>query len=159
VHSSAATAGDAQSRFQGVKAFVLVVDAIPNQEMRGVSIFDDRGFQIYSSSLVARRVREIMALGADRIPTNVTVTWGAGRKFDYGSSRWQGGTILGNYTVPVADRIPDEVLDDIRAHRGNLRLKFRLKPDGVLFGWDIERANGGTSKFDSPGGDFLETRY
>ena len=40
-----------------------------------------------------------------------------------------------------------------------LRLKFCLKPDGVLFDWDIEWPNGGFSRFDMPGGDFLETRY
>ena len=39
--------------------------------------------------------------------------------------------------------------------REGSRLKFRLKPDGVLFGWDIERPDGGLSRFDMPGGDFL----
>ncbi|MCY4756500.1 RHS repeat-associated core domain-containing protein [Pelomonas aquatica] len=67
--------------------------------------------------------------------------------------------MLGDYTVEVARRIPDEVLADIRARRGALRLKFRLKPDGVLFGWDIERADGGLSRFDMPGGDFNAARY
>lgn len=69
--------------------------------------------------------------------------------------------IAGDYTIPVAKRIPDSVLRDIRAHGGSLRLKFRLKPGGVLFGWDIERADplGNVSVFEVPGGDFLETRY
>jgi hypothetical protein len=69
--------------------------------------------------------------------------------------------ISGDYRIPVAERIPDDVLNDIRAHGGGLRLKFRLKPDGVLFGWDIERAAplGDVSIFQMPGGDFLETRY
>jgi hypothetical protein len=154
-----ASAGESQSRFRGIKSFVLVLDAIANEEMRGVSVFDDLGHQISSASVVARKKRGVMALGASQIPVNVTITWGIDRKFDYARYRWDGGTITGDYTIPVADRIPDEVLDDIRVRGGNLRLKFRLKPDGVLFGWDIERANGGTSKFDSPGGDFLETRY
>ena len=72
---------------------------------------------------------------------------------------WNEGTITGDYTVPVAERISQDVLDSIRSHGGALRLKFRLKPDGVLFGWDIERDGGGISKFDMPGGDFLETKY
>jgi hypothetical protein len=50
-------------------------------------------------------------------------------------------------------------LTDISAHGGSLRLKFRLEAEGVLFGWDIEWPGGGISKFDLPGGDFLDTRY
>ena len=49
------------------------------------------------------------------------------------------GEIAGDYTILVASRIPDDILADIRAHGGSLRLKFRLKPDGVMLGWDIER--------------------
>lgn len=64
--------------------------------------------------------------------------------------------MLGDYTVKVAERIPDEVLADIRRQRGALRLKFRLKPDGVLFGWDIERGGSGVSRFSLAGGDFRE---
>lgn len=52
---------------------------------------------------------------------------------------WLGGTIVGDYTIEVASRIPDAVLDSIRKEGGALRLKFRLKDDGVLLGWDIER--------------------
>lgn len=93
------------------------------------------------------------------MPVTVQTVWRKNARFDYSRAMWYGGTILGDYTVPVAARIPDEVLRDIRAKGGALRLKFRLKPDGVLFGWDIERPGGGISKFDMPGGDFLETRY
>jgi hypothetical protein len=64
--------------------------------------------------------------------------------------------MLGDYTVKVAERIPDAVLADIRRQRGALRLKFRLKPDGVLFGWDIERGGSGVSRFSLAGGDFRE---
>jgi hypothetical protein len=67
------------------------------------------------------------------------------------------GELAGDYTVDVAARIPDAVLQDLRRQRGNLRLKFRLKPDGVLFGWDIERGGGGVSLFSHAGGDFRET--
>lgn len=70
-----------------------------------------------------------------------------------------GDEVVGDYTIPVATRIPDAVLQDIRAHGGSLRLKFRLRPNGVLFGWDIQRPGGGISRFDLPGGDFLDTRY
>jgi hypothetical protein len=69
------------------------------------------------------------------------------------------GTIAGDYTIPIAERIPDALVNQIRLHGGGLRLKFRLKPDGVLFGWDLERPDIGLYRFDMPGGDFLETRY
>ena len=70
-----------------------------------------------------------------------------------------GGEAAGDYTLPIASRIPDEVVKEIRKNGGGLRLKFRLKPDGVLFGWDIERFSGGLPRHSMPGGDFLETWY
>ena len=45
-------------------------------------------------------------------------------------------------TVPVAERIPQEVLDDLRKNDGGLRLKLRIHPDTLLVGWDIERRPG-----------------
>ena len=75
---------------------------------------------------------------------------------------WAGqyfGEIIGDYTFHLASRIPDDVVREIRKNGGGLRLKFRLKPDGVLFGWDIERFSGGMPVHSMPGGDFLETWY
>ena len=147
-------------RFDG-KSFTLVVDAVSGAEMEGVVFYDDRGYTIYAKSLVARRTREILSLSNPRIPLTVRVlwrhdptpVWGRTGGIDYQ------GTIAGDYTVPVAERIPDEVVKEIGPRRGGLRLKFRLKPDGVLFGWDVERPDIGLYRFDMPGGDFLETRY
>lgn len=149
---------DQQQRLRGI-ALVLVVDAVPGAQMEGVVFYDDREHVVYAKSLVSRRTREIMALGGTRAPTAVRAVWRKDGRYDYSHATWYGGTILGDHTIPVAARIPDEVLRDIRAKGGALRLKFRLKPDGVLFGWDIERPGGGISRFDMPGGDFLETRY
>lgn len=39
--------------------------------------------------------------------------------------------------VPVATRIPDEVLDRIRKYKGGLILKLRLTPETILVGWEI----------------------
>jgi hypothetical protein len=47
--------------------------------------------------------------------------------------------ILGDHTIPVASRIPDELIADLRKNGGGLRLKFRLHKDGVYLGWDIAR--------------------
>jgi hypothetical protein len=66
------------------------------------------------------------------------------------------GQAAGDYTIPIASRVPDDVIKDIRARGGGLRLKFRLKPDGVLFGWDIERFSSGQVEYSMPGGDFRE---
>lgn len=53
------------------------------------------------------------------------------------------GHLYGQWRVPVAERIPDDLLDDLRrTPRGGLRIKFRFHPDGVLLGWDIERRPG-----------------
>jgi hypothetical protein len=153
-------AGNPQQPFKGMGA-VLVVDAVAGAELEYVKIYDDRGIEIFSSGLVSKRVRKIMALNGVYIPLTVRVIWRKGAGWDKVKEVWNEGMIAGDYTIPVARRIPDEVLNDIRAHRGNLRLKFRLKPDGILFGWDIERAAplGDVSIFEMPGGDFFETRY
>lgn len=50
------------------------------------------------------------------------------------------GEPLTDVTVPVASRIPDDLLDDLRRDfKGGMRLKIRLMPDAILIGWDIER--------------------
>jgi hypothetical protein len=67
--------------------------------------------------------------------------------------------------VPVAERIPDDFLDFIRANGGALRLKIRLVDDGILIGWDIEQRipirssdpkAGNYLNYALPGGDFRE---
>jgi hypothetical protein len=79
-----------------------------------------------------------------------------------------GGNVLYKSSVPVADRIPDELLDDLRRDRkGSLRIKIRLHRDGVLLGWDIERRPGFNAQksregqyyppaYSHTGGDFKE---
>ena len=64
-----------------------------------------------------------------------------------------GGTVLGNYTVPVAARIPDDLLDAMRKGVGGFRLKIRIHPDGPLIGWDLSR---GFNLQYFAGGDFRE---
>ena len=152
-------------RCKGV-GVVLVCDAVAGVELKGVEIFDDRTSLIYAKSTLSKRTREIMALGGARVPLSVRVVW---RRTDvpiagldiYGkyNSFTYAGNLIGDYTLPVAQRIPDGVLQEIRARGGALRLKFRLKTDGVLFGWDIERYVGRSFEPLMPGGDFLEMKY
>ncbi len=78
--------------------------------------------------------------------------------------------LIGEWTVPVADRIPDDLLDDLRrVPKGSLRIKVRLHREGVLLGWDIERRPGFNAQksregqhyppaYSHTGGDFKEMR-
>ena len=154
---------DAQRRLKDV-GLVLVVDAVPGVEMLGNEFFadgSDRPF--YASSTTRKGNRAIMAFPISVVPEQVRVVWRNSsklvRRADNPSMTTYAGNILGDYTFPIASRIPDEVVKEIRKNGGGLRLKFRLKPDGVLFGWDIERFAGGLPRHSMPGGDFLETEY
>jgi hypothetical protein len=83
------------------------------------------------------------------------------------------GAVARDVTVPVASRIPDELLEDLRRDpKGVLRLKLRIHPDTLLVGWDIERRPGfdpkkrdqfGEAVYVAPvhsfaGGDFREAK-
>jgi hypothetical protein len=155
--------GAAQQRFDGM-GLTLVVDAVAGAEMLGVEFFvdgSDRPF--YAKSRMVRGNREIMAFPGGAVPQQVRVVWRDSDKLirrpDRPQSKTYAGNILGDYTLPIASRIPDDVVREIRKNGGGLRLKFRLKLDGVLFGWDIERFSGGLPRHSMPGGDFLETWY
>lgn len=52
------------------------------------------------------------------------------------------GNLLYDTDVPVADRIPDDLLDELRQRGGMLRIKIRLHREWVLLGWDIQRRPG-----------------
>lgn len=152
----------AQQRMDGM-GLTLVVDALEGAEMLGVEFFaDGNEFPFFAHSRVTKRNRGIMAFPSGVVPERVRVTW---RKNDSEGYRDKQGRIrysapiVGDHTFPVASRIPDDVVREIRKNGGGLRLKFRLKPDGVLFGWDIERFAGGLPRHSMPGGDFLETWY
>jgi hypothetical protein len=101
------------------------------------------------------------------IPKTIRATWREGEYRFQGNAQgmWKGGTIIGDYTVPVAERIPDEILNYIRTHGGALRLKIRLKDEGILIGWDVEErvplkapATGNYIRYSLPGGDFREAQ-
>lgn len=53
------------------------------------------------------------------------------------------GAVVSDVTVPIASRIPEDLLEDLRRDpKGVLRLKLRIHPDTLLVGWDIERRPG-----------------
>jgi len=152
-----------QKRLQGM-GLTLVVDAVEASEMLGVGFYaDGRDVPFYAKSRMVKRNREIMSFPGGMVPEMVRVVWKDSselvRRPDNPKKTTYAGTILGDHTIPIASRIPDEIVKEIRKNGGGLRLKFRLTPDGVLFGWDIERFKGGLPRHSMPGGDFLQTAY
>ncbi len=151
-----------QRRFEDM-GLTLVVDAVAGAEMFGVEFFADGSESpFYARSLQKKTGRAIMAFPSGIVPEQVRVIWrssGTETYFDKSGRIRYSAPIVGDYTFPVASRIPDAIAKEIRKHGGGLRLKFRLKPDGVMFGWDIERFSGGLPRHSMPGGDFLETWY
>jgi hypothetical protein len=166
-------------RFKGM-GLTLVVDAVPGAEMLGVEFYaDGNEAPFYTKSRMVKTNRGIMSFPSGKVPEKVRVIWRNSteliRRKDNPNKTTYAGDVLGDYTIPVASRIPDEVAQDIRQNGGGLRLKFRLKPDGVLFGWDIERSSGEfrnyskaeiqaknmyfPPKYLQVGGDFLDTNY
>jgi hypothetical protein len=177
VTSNGSNHSHVQDRFFGTGgAGELVLDAIGLK--RGVTFYNERGSVIGAhASLSPKNNSKSAYPGGERgVPKTVRATWRTGNfEQKAGSRGWDGGTIIGDYAIPVADRIPDEVLDYIRKNGGALRIKLRLKDDGILLGWDVQRrvpipdANGMPCTrtrrceyglvFEMPGGDFLDTNY
>lgn len=147
-----------QQRFKNM-GLTLVVDAIDGAEMLGTEFFaDDRDRPFYTSSTTRKGNRSIMAFPSGTVPERVKVMWRDSNKIvgrrDNPTISTYDGKVLGDYTLLLASRIPDEVVEETRNNGGGLRLKFRLKPDGVMFGWDIERFSGGLPRHTMPGGIF-----
>jgi hypothetical protein len=86
----------------------------------------------------------------------VRVTW---RKETAPGERWTTGKVIGDYTVPVLERIPPEVFQLIRAASNRaLRLRFRLQDDGMLFAWAVQQADETTYYDIKRGGDFTDSK-
>ena len=45
--------------------------------------------------------------------------------------------VITDVTVPVAERIPDALLDLLRKYGGGLSIKHRCTPETLLLGWEI----------------------
>ncbi|MDB5796887.1 MAG: hypothetical protein JWP36_789 [Paucimonas sp.] len=147
-------------RFNGVYGVVLRVDATTPKS--GVTISSDSGGKL--SLPGGLRLEQVDATPyTDRylpVPESLHVTW---RDGNYKLSReeaWIGGRVAGKYTVPVAERIPDALLEFIRQNGGALRIKVRLQDNGVLIAWDVEQwyasNTGRRLQWVRPGGDFID---
>lgn len=155
-----------KQKFRGLQGGQLRVDSL--FYVQGLNIFDENGDLFFATAGMTPPHRANLSYGADfGVPKFLRVEWrdkiekepdGALKRGLPGRA-FYGGTILGNYTVPIASRIPESLLEDRRRNGGGFRLKIRIHPDGPLIGWDLERGVGtgpDGSKFHHAGGDFQE---
>ena len=153
-------------KFRGLRGGQLRVDSL--FRVRGLNIFDEDGHLFFATAGMTPPHRANSSYGADfGVPKFLRFEWrdktemepdGALKRGLPGRA-FYGGKTLGNYTVPVASRIPESLLEDRRRNGGGFRLKIRIHPDGPLIGWDLERGVGtgpDGSKFHHAGGDFQE---
>jgi hypothetical protein len=149
-------------KFRGLDGGELFVDAFGQKE--GVNIFDETGKLFYKSATLSARNNSKHSYGARfGVPKTLRAEWrdrylSSTDPYEppppgHDGASYYGGKILGNYTVPVASRIPDDLLDAVRQRKGGLRLKIRLHDDGLLIGWDLSR---GFNLQYFAGGDFRE---
>jgi len=162
-------------KFREIDGGVLFVNA-SGYEKKFVTMYTQSGQVWMTFSSLTRGGGQMAFTSYLYIPKMLRVVWRgvdakevrderghtAGMRLGY-----EGGDVLGDYTVPVANRIPDEVLDYIRTHGGALYLKIHLKDNGVAVGWGVEeRLPIPNSKpprnyihYTLDGGDYCEDRY
>lgn len=129
----------------GYPGFELVVDAIEGQEFLGVEFYPENAEYPFFRKAGQRLTTQTKMVLAHPVPERARIIWRDSheRRFirDVGS-RYT-GNIIGDELIEVGTRIPQELIDDLkRDPRGILRLKFRMRNQGTLFGWDIERRPG-----------------
>ena len=141
---------------------VVVYQAVPgsSETKQGINAVSDEGIRLFGpSGLSAPKYPQhgggTSSFGGIGIPKWVRVTW---RKDTQPGEYWTTGTVIGDYKVEVASRIPPEVLQYASEKKGRaIRLIFRIKDDGVLLGWDVQevppRGGGGWVR-SLHGGDF-----
>lgn len=122
-------------------------------EKIGVNAMTDTGFRLFGPAVLSSRNGGVIG-GVSPFPRWVRVTW---RK-DVDEARgqyWTTGSVDGDYTVAVLDRIPDEVFNYVSTASGRaIVLRFRLKDDGVLLAWDVQERGSYGFVYKLRGGDF-----
>lgn len=147
-------------KFKGIHGVITRIDADSIKEC--VWITNQRGNCIDGSGMLSPwNVASSAYGGGFPIPVTVRATWRTvkpGEPVYSNNSGWLSGTVIGDYTVPVAERIPEEVLDYIRKNGGALRLKIRLHDEGIYIGWDVEVDVNDHFEYRMAGGDFCEPK-
>jgi hypothetical protein len=169
VLSSCSTIGSGvlgQSRNPPYGFGTLRLDANPEKE--GITIYDEKGQRLDAAARLSKKIVGNSSGGERRIPRAIRATWRTGDYRLTSEGTWVGGTLMGDYTTTVAERIPREVFEYMRKNGGSLRLKIRVVDGAVLVGWDVEKyvpvegwkPGDGDSGFHyyMAGGDFREDR-
>jgi hypothetical protein len=140
-------------KFRGLEGGQLFVDAFGKVE--GVSIYNEHGDVFYASATVSAFNNSKHAYGADfGVPKTLRVVLRRGPGVvALEGQKYGGGTVILDETILVASRIPDSVLNAVRAGEGGFRLKIRLSEQGTYIGWDVSR---GFNLQYHAGGDFRE---
>lgn len=173
--ASADTDAGLRHRFRGVRGGEKYIDAV--RRMSGVAIYLEDGW-LFASGVFGPSPK-ISSYGGSvpgdqlAVPEKLRmILYAQGykrtmRDNDFGAYE---GQVINDVTVPVASRIPDNVLDRVRQSKGGLRLKLRLHPQTLLVAWEVSlgqswkfrrdfAGNAITTDEDTlPGGDFREAR-
>jgi len=131
-------------KFGPDRGYELKVDAMKGEEFRGVT-FHEIGIDQPFYRKGTQNLRNETQMGmSGPIPEQVRITW---RKTGQVGSPPNHDDlvdeIVGEEIIEVGSRIPQALIDDLkRDPKGGLRLKFRMRKQSTLIGWDIERRPG-----------------
>jgi hypothetical protein len=168
-----------KKKFRGMVGGELYADAVPEKSY--VMIFDEKGTVFYRKGAMGVKTNSRQAYAAEfGVPLSLRATWRDDEPNSTGKSQkpvivkngdYSGGILMGDVTVPVAERIPDELLDRMRKYKGGFVLKLRLTDETLLIGWEVKFGKGypwaldinDNAYFrpdidDMAGGDFCERR-
>ena len=145
-------------KFRGAYSGQIAVDGFG--EKGCVVMYDDKGAVFFQRGVVSIKNASIYDKGRMRTPVTLRVIWRMANdpkcRMDGRTRIFEGGTLIGDYTVPVASRIPDDLLEAVRQGKGTFRLKIRVSDDGPLIGWDLETNQPYPDWHIMAGGDFRE---
>lgn len=131
-------AGLDRSRTPFVVAHSLAPDASPKT---GVQAITNTGAQIFANAILDHQTSGHSGFGGTvSFPTSVRVTW---REGVTSGLYWTTGTVVGDYTVDVRNRIPAKFFEMAKAApKRVVKLQFRIKDDKVLFAWCVQETRG-----------------
>ena len=129
----------------------------------GLRAISDTGQNVFGKAALSppengRAAGSVLSYSGAGVPQWVRVTW---RADTTPGQYWSTGTVLGDYKIEVASRIPAATLKYASQGRGRaLRLIFRVKDDGVALAWNVEETvwspsgDGSGRWYSFHGGDF-----
>jgi hypothetical protein len=135
---------------------VIKYDLAPGAAPKsGVEALTDAGNRLFGPSTLTHRNPGTSSMASAKMsfPRRARITW---RENTEPGKYWTTGTVVGDYTVEVLSRLPDELFSQVKAGpRRAIVLWFRLADDGVQFAWEIQVGGGqGGYQYIHHGGDF-----